>query len=280
MLRIRRFEETLLKLFSQGHLRGTVHTCLGQEASAVGLVGALDASRDTVSSNHRGHGHFLAFHDDMRGVLAEILGLPSGICRGLGGSQHLHAGNFYSNGILGGMVPVTAGMALAQKLDGKHGVSVVFSGDGAMAEGVVYEALNMAALWQLPLLLAIEHNGIAQSTPWTLEHGSLVEGRPPAFGLPTEVVDGNDVRAVRAAALRTLAEMRARPHPRCLVLQTARLGPHSKGDDHRSAEEMARIHAGDPLRRAEADLPADVVADVQARATQAMLAVLAEFGLG
>lgn len=165
MLRIRRFEELLLQLFSQGRLRGTVHTCLGQEAIAVGLVGALDPTRDTVSSNHRGHGHFLAFQPDLRGLLAEILGRAAGVCQGLGGSQHLHVPNFYSNGILGGMAPVTAGMALAQKLDGRHGVSVVFSGDGAMAEGVVYEALNMAALWRLPLLLAVEHNGMAQSTP-------------------------------------------------------------------------------------------------------------------
>ncbi|HJW53758.1 MAG TPA: thiamine pyrophosphate-dependent dehydrogenase E1 component subunit alpha [Burkholderiaceae bacterium] len=279
MVLIRSFEETLLRLFSLGHLRGTVHTCLGQEACAVGVVGALDPARDTVCSNHRGHGHFLAFHDDMKGILAEVLGLESGICGGKGGSQHLHVGNFYSNGILGGMVPVAAGMALAQKRAGERGISVVFAGDGAMSEGVIYEALNMAALWKLPLLLVIEHNQIAQSTPWTLEHGSPIEDRPASFGVPTETVDGNNVRMVRNLAEKTVADMRDDPGPRCLLLQTYRLGPHSKGDDNRNPAEIADHRTKDPLIRAEAELAADVVAKIQAQCKMQIKTLLNHFSL-
>lgn len=279
MVLIRQFEETLLRLFSLGYLRGTVHTCLGQEGCAVGVVGAIDPTRDTVCSNHRGHGHFLAMHDNTKGLLAEVLGLDSGICGGKGGSQHLHFGNFYSNGILGGMVPVAAGMALAQKRAGQQGISVVFTGDGAMSEGVIYEALNMAALWKLPLLLVVEHNQIAQSTPWTLEHGSAIEGRPAAFGVPTETADGNDVVAVRELTDKIIAEMRHTPGPRCLLLHTYRLGPHSKGDDNRNPEEIAAHRANDPLKRAEAGLDTSVVTRIQAQCQDHIKNLLTHFSL-
>lgn len=279
MLLIRIFEETLLKLFTQGHLRGTVHTCLGQEACAVGVAGALDPKIDCVCSNHRGHGHFLAFCDDMQGLLAEILGYESGICGGKGGSQHLHAPNFYSNGILGGMVPVATGIAMAQKRAGKHGVSAVFAGDGAMAEGVIYEALNMAVLWRLPLLLVIEHNQIAQSTPWQLEHGSVIANRPGSFGVPTETVDGNDVLAVRAMTERTLVDMRETPGPRCLLLQTFRLGPHSKGDDNRDPQVIAANRVHDPLIRVKKVLAESVEVAIQAHCRQRIKGLLAHFSL-
>ena len=279
MVLIRFFEETLLKLFSSGHLRGTVHTCIGQEACAVGVVGVLDPARDTVSSNHRGHGHFIAFNDDIKGLLAEILGRNDGICGGKGGSQHLHVSNFYSNGILGGMVPVTTGMAMAQKLSGKSGISVVFSGDGAMSEGVIYESLNMASLWKLPLLLVVEHNQIAQSTPWMLEHGSVIEGRPLAFGVPTSTVDGNDVIAVRALTEHLIAEMRATPSPRCIVLNTYRLGPHSKGDDNRDPAEIAVNAQNDPLTRCEKLLNPDIVASIRLKCEKQITTLLQHFSL-
>lgn len=279
MVLIRLFEETLLKLFTQGHLRGTVHTCLGQEACAVGVAGALDPKIDCVCSNHRGHGHFLAFNDDVRGLFAEILGLESGICGGKGGSQHLHVPNFYSNGILGGMVPVATGIAMAQKRAGHRGVSAVFVGDGAMAEGVIYEALNIAALWQLPLLLVIEHNQIAQSTPWQLAHGSVIEGRPGSFGVPTQSVDGNDVVAVRTLTETTLANMREKPGPRCLLLNTFRLGPHSKGDDNRDPKVISANRVHDPLIRVQATLGSSVITDIQGRCRQHINEQLAHFSL-
>ncbi|MEN3372852.1 thiamine pyrophosphate-dependent dehydrogenase E1 component subunit alpha [Dechloromonas sp. ZS-1] len=279
MLRIRLFEEALLKLFSRGILRGTVHTCLGQEACAVGVAGALDPRRDTVCSNHRGHGHFLAFGGDMKGLLDEIIGRDSGICAGKGGSQHLHSKNFYSNGVLGGMVPVATGIALAQKRSDQQGISVVFAGDGAMAEGVIYEAINIAALWSLPLLLVIENNHIAQTTPEILAHASPIENIPVAFGVCTEKVDGNDVLAVRSTTDRLIEEMRVVPSPRCLVLDTCRLGPHSKSDDTRAKDEIARCHERDPLKKVEAQLPAATIANTQARCNGELQDLLAEFSL-
>jgi TPP-dependent pyruvate/acetoin dehydrogenase alpha subunit len=279
MLRIRLFEEALLKLFSLGALRGTVHTCLGQEACAVGVVGALDPKRDTVCSNHRGHGHFLAFGGDMKGLLDEIMGRASGVCKGKGGSQHLHIENFYSNGVLGGMVPVATGIALAQKRDGQGGVSVVFSGDGAMAEGVVYEALNMATLWNLPLLLAIEDNHIAQTTHAVMQHGSAIDEIPLAFGVKTEKVDGNDVIDVRTVMDRLILEMRSDPGPRCLVLDTCRMGPHSKGDDTRTKREIERCHERDPLKKAEAGLSDATIALIRERCGKELRDLLIEFSL-
>ncbi|MBK1694452.1 hypothetical protein CKO09_06820 [Chromatium weissei] len=279
MVLIRLFEETLLKLFSLGHLRGTVHTCIGQEACAVGIVSALDSKRDTLCSNHRGHGHFLAFTDNTDGLLKEILGLKSGICGGKGGSQHLHVNNFYSNGILGGMVPIATGIALSQKLAEENGISVVFVGDGAMSEGVIYESLNMAALWKLPLLLVIEHNQIAQSTPWNLEHGSAIEGRPVAFGIPTETIDGNDVQTIYAATKKTVDDMRKNAHSRCLLLKTYRLGPHSKGDDYRSTTEISSHQMNDPLKRAETVLPEKVVMGIKTLCQTRINQMLESFSL-
>jgi TPP-dependent pyruvate/acetoin dehydrogenase alpha subunit len=279
MLRIRLFEEALLKLFSRGLLRGTVHTCLGQEACAVGVVGALDPNRDVVCSNHRGHGHFLAFGGDMKGLLDEIMGRDSGVCGGKGGSQHLHCKNFYSNGVLGGMVPVATGIALAQKRDGQRGISVVFSGDGAMAEGVIYESLNIATLWKLPILLAIENNHIAQTTPASLEHGSPIENIPTAFGVKTVMVNGNDVLAVRRAVEILILEMREDQSPKCLVLDTCRLGPHSKGDDSRSKDEIEKCQIRDPLKNVESKLSTERVALIHEQCNFELQGVLAEFNL-
>lgn len=279
MLRIRRFEETLLKMFSQGHLRGTVHTCIGQEACAVGVITALDLQRDTVSSNHRGHGHFLASQEDMRGILHEVMGLSSGICGGIGGSQHLHKTNFYSNGILGGMTPVTTGMALAQKFERRGGLSVVFSGDGGMAEGVIYESLNISALWRLPLLLVVEHNKIAQSTPWTLEHSGPIEERPVAFGVPTCSIDGNDVLLVRSTTQRIVKEMRQDPFPRCLVLHTTRLASHSKGDDTRDRQEIEDLKALDPIKQTELKLPKDRIIKMHEKINTEINTLLSELSI-
>src|SRR3954471_8634161 len=161
---IRRFEETLLALFEEGLLNGTTHACIGQEADAGGLVDDLREG-DHLFSNHRCHGHFLAWTGDAFGLLAEIMGKPAGLCAGIGGSQHICAPGFKSNGVQGGIVPAAAGIALAEQLRGSDALSVVFLGDGTLGEGVVYETLNLAALWKLPLLVVLEDNGWAQSTP-------------------------------------------------------------------------------------------------------------------
>jgi TPP-dependent pyruvate/acetoin dehydrogenase alpha subunit len=247
MLTIRVVEENLLDLFSKGLLRGTVHTCIGQEGCAVGIVEALDRHRDVICSNHRGHGHFLAYCNDIQGLIAEIMGKPSGVCGGLGGSQHLHVRNFYSNGILGGMVPVSTGMALAEKHRGTGAVTVVFLGDGAFGEGVVYESINISSLWNLPILFAVEHNQYAQSTPTCRQHAGLLETRGASFGLKVNEVDGNDVLAVLEIATRVVEEIRLTNRPQIVFMRTYRLAAHSKGDDLRNSEEIETNKKRDPL---------------------------------
>ena len=143
-LRIRRTEQKLLALYAEGKLFGTVHTCIGQEFSAV-AVGRAIAPHDIVFSNHRGHGHFLATGGDVASLIAEVMGKDTGVCRGRGGSQHLQLGRYYSNGIQGGIVPVTAGLAMAQKLRGTGAIGVVFIGDGTLGEGALYETMNIAS---------------------------------------------------------------------------------------------------------------------------------------
>ena len=165
MLLIRTVEERLLRLFAGGKLFGTTHTCIGQEACAVGVVGALDLERDIIFSSHRCHGHFLMYTDDPTSLIAEILGRQTGVCSGRGGSQHLCVRNFHSNGVQGGIIPVATGVALAEKLKRTGAVTVCFLGDGTLGEGVIYEAFNLASLWRLPILYVLEHNQYAQSTP-------------------------------------------------------------------------------------------------------------------
>jgi TPP-dependent pyruvate/acetoin dehydrogenase alpha subunit len=257
MVLINTVESTLLNLFAEGLLRGTVHTCLGQEAIPTGVCAALEPKRDIVCSNHRGHGHFLAFGGEARPLIAEIMGDPSGICGGIGGSQHIQFGNFYSNGILGGMSPVATGMALAEKRKGGGAVVAQFLGDGALAEGIVSEAFNMAALWSLPILFVVESNGFAQSTPTALEHAGRLSQRGAPYGIPIVELDGNDVLGVHQAAVAAVRETQAGGGPRILFMNTYRLGPHSKGDDPRDPQEIARHAEVAPIRRARAGLDAE-----------------------
>jgi acetoin:2,6-dichlorophenolindophenol oxidoreductase subunit alpha len=259
---IRLFEQSLLDLFASGALAGTTHTCVGQETIAVGVTSALDRDRDIVFSNHRGHGHFLAYCGEVERLYLEVMGKAGGVCGGRGGSQHLHYRNFYSNGVQGGITPVATGMALAEKLKQTGGVAVVFLGDGTLGEGVVYEAFNIAALWQLPLVFVIEHNGYAQSTPSALQIAGEVAARPRAFGVPTiECPAIADVSEVLRGASRAVDAARAGGGPQCVVCYTYRLAPHSKGDDNRSSDEISAAWARDPLKAARASVADDAVAD-------------------
>ncbi len=243
---IRRFEETLLRLFEEGVLNGTTHCCIGQEGSAVGVISRLRAG-DHIFSNHRCHGHFLAWTGNALGLLAEIMGKSAGVCRGLGGSQHLCAPGFKSNGILGGTAPNAAGIALAEKLRGTDAVSVVFLGDGALGEGLVYETLNLASLWKLPVLFVVEDNEWAQSTPRKNNFAGSFSGRFNGFGIPCDVLPADDVVMVAQGAERQLKEIRAKQGPRALVLQTYRFCHHSKNDDSRSPAEVEANRHRDPL---------------------------------
>jgi acetoin:2,6-dichlorophenolindophenol oxidoreductase subunit alpha len=261
LYRIRRFEETVLENFSRGVFFGTTHTYLGQEANAVGVISQLEP-QDIVFSSHRCHGHFLAYSGDPHLLFAELMGKASGVCAGRGGSQHLHWRNFYSNGVQGGIVPVAVGMALAEKFKGSMALTVAFLGDGTLGEGVVYEALNMASLWQAPILFVLENNRIAQTTPVELAlAGNMVE-RFTAFGIPACELDSSDLSQILPVASEALGNVRARQAPEALILNTARFGPHSKGDDTRPQEVLDDLRqTRDPVKIQAGQMPP---ADVQA----------------
>lgn len=248
LYRIRRFEETVLDEFPKGRFYGTTHTYLGQEANAVGVLSHVHAD-DIVVSHHRCHGHFLAYGGDMHALFAELMGRSTGVCGGRGGSQHLHWRNFYSNGVLGGTTPLATGMALAERYQNRDAVTTVFLGDGTLGEGVVYESLNMAALWEAPILFVVENNRIAQTTPIELNLAGDIPARFSAFGIPNRRLDSSDVLEISPVALNLFEEVRSRKGPRALILDTYRFGPHSKGDDTRDPEAIASIKGvRDPIK--------------------------------
>lgn len=247
-LRIRIFEERLLELFSEGKLNGTVHTCVGQEFSAVSVLRNFQ-SGDWISSNHRGHGHFLAISDDVRGLMAEIMGKRTGICGGIGGSQHLFANGFLSNGIQGGMPPVSTGMALALKRQTGKNVVFNFFGDGTLGEGSLYEALNISSQWKLPVVWVLENNGYAQSTDTKTTISGSVRGRAEAFGIPYFKGDIWNTESLFAKAHEAVALARTTQAPVFIEIQSYRLKPHSKGDDNRAREEVMDFEVRDPLGR-------------------------------
>lgn len=252
LYRIRCFEETVLENFPKGVFSGTTHTSLGQEANAVGVCAALEP-RDIVFSSHRGHGHFIARGGSLHALFAELMGKPTGVSGGRGGSQQLHWENFYSSGIQGGIAPLAAGMALAEKEKGSGALVTVFLGDGTLGEGVLYEALNLASLWKLPVLFVLENNQIAQTTPVELGVAGSPAERFRAFGIPTRELDTSDVLEILPAAQKLAGELRDKKDPgagpRALLLNTCRFGPHSKGDDTRPPGEVARLRlTRDPIR--------------------------------
>lgn len=248
LYQIRRFEEVVLEEFSSGVFYGTTHTYLGQEANAVGVLTHL-ADGDIVFSNHRCHGHFIAYGGDMQALYAELMGKPSGVSGGRGGSQHIHWKNFYSNGILGSTVPIATGTALAEKKKGTGAITVVFIGDGALGEGVVYESLNLASLWGAPILYVVENNHIAQTTPTELGVAGSMTARFEAFGIPAAELDSSDVTEISSIAEKLIDEVRETQTPRALILDTYRFGPHSKGDDTRPKADVVKMKAErDPLK--------------------------------
>jgi TPP-dependent pyruvate/acetoin dehydrogenase alpha subunit len=275
MALIRRFEQTLLEMFSEGLLVGTTHTCIGQEANAVGVVDHLDPGRDVVVSNHRCHGHYLAFTGDTTGLLAEVMGRETGTCSGKGGSQHLCRGNFYTNGVQGSIVPLATGMALAERERGSGGVTTVFIGDGTLGQGAVYECLNMASLWSLPLLVVVENNRYAQTTPSEVAVSGSIAARAEAFGVANAELDTTDLAAIHAAAGDAVGRVRDGRAPFFLVLNTHRFAPHSKGDDTRDPDDVAALWEHDPLEIAGTRLPAEERALRDERARDAVAAARA-----
>ena len=234
---IRCFENLLLDEFSKGIFPGTTHTSLGHEANAVGVLSHAQEN-DVVVSNHRCHGHFLAYGGDPTALYAELMGKPGGVCGGVGGSQHLHWRNFYSNGIQGGTLAMAAGMAFAEKRAGRDAIVFDFMGDGTLGEGIVYECLNMISLWSLPILIVLENNHIAQTTPTDLAVAGSIPARFEAFGIPTTHLDTYDVTEILPVAGELTRIVRRESRPQALVIETARLGTHSKSDDTRDPKEV------------------------------------------
>ncbi|MFI6498504.1 thiamine pyrophosphate-dependent dehydrogenase E1 component subunit alpha [Nonomuraea typhae] len=243
MLEIRAFELKLLDLFTRGQLNGTTHTCLGQEYVPVALRTLL-APGDHVFSNHRGHGHYLARFADFSGLLAEIMGREGAVCAGVGGSQHIRRDGYLSTGVQGESLPVAAGVALHLKRAGNGSLACVYVGDGTFGEGAVYEALNIIALWRLPVMIVVENNGIAQSTPLETHMAGTVAGRAAAFGIDHTLVTGFDLPAIRAA-LEPLADRVRQGVPLIAEFVTQRVGPHSKGDDTRTAQAVRDVREAD-----------------------------------
>lgn len=265
MFLIRGFEEALPPLYRAGLITGTGHLCLGQEATAV-AVGAALGDEDVIFSNHRGHGHFLALTGDAPGLLRELLGLGDGLCGGVGGSQHLCVpGRFYSNGILGGMMACATGYAAAVQSAAPHRAVVGFLGDGALGEGVVYEAFNLASLWRLPILFVVEDNGYSQSTPKSRHLAGQIPARLEAFGIPADSLATTDLRQLWPVVREALAGVRAGAGPRGIVVEAPRLCGHSVNSPEPVAA-SGKPDAGetDPVRVLRSQVGEDAAARIEA----------------
>jgi len=229
MVLIRRFEERTLELRAAGRVHGVVHPYIGQEAVAVGVCSALRLD-DRIVSTHRGHGHCIAKGANIDRMMAELFGRRDGYCRGKGGSMHIAAfevGMLGANGIVAGGLPIAAGAALAARMTGSDGVSVGFFGDGATGEGAFHEALNVSTLWKLPVVWVCENNMYASSTPLSDSIPSPdVAQYGSGYGLPSVVVDGNDVLAVRQAAVEAVARARSGEGPTLIEAKTYRWTTH------------------------------------------------------
>lgn len=243
----------LSRLFADGEIPGFIHLSIGQEAVAAGVCSALKAG-DTVATNHRGHGHVLARGIDLEEFFMEIMGKAGGICAGRGGSMHvadMRLGIIGANGIVGAGIPIALGSALAHSTRGTDAVAVAFFGDGAMAEGVLHETINMAALWRLPLLLVCENNGWSEFSPTSRQFVAKLELIAKAFDVSHRLLDGNDADAVSAGAAAAVAQLRSGKGPEIFECITQRVRGHYEGDSqkYRAAEELGAVDEGDPIKR-------------------------------
>ncbi|MCC7084551.1 MAG: thiamine pyrophosphate-dependent dehydrogenase E1 component subunit alpha [Pirellulales bacterium] len=253
MRTIRVFEDTLHTLFASGEIPGFVHLYAGEEAVAVGVIGALKPD-DYVSSTHRGHGHCLAKGVELNSMLAEIYGRATGVCKGKGGSMHIadvSRGMLGANGIVGAGMPLAAGAALAAKLRRSGQVSVCFFGDGGSNQGTLHEAINLAAIWDLPCLFVCENNGYAEATsPRYSTKVKHIADRAAAYNIPGVVVDGQDVVEVYLAARQAVERARSGAGPTLIEAKTYRFYGHFEGDamKYRTAEEVGQFRRRDPLK--------------------------------
>jgi pyruvate dehydrogenase E1 component alpha subunit len=252
MLRIRRFEEAAAQLYGLGKIRGFLHLYIGEEAVAVGVLRAL-AAEDNVVATYREHGHALVRGISARAIMAEMFGRAGGCCRGRGGSMHLFdaATRFYGgNAIVGGGLPLAVGLALADQMLGVRRVTACFFGEGAVAEGVFHESLNLAALWRLPVLFCCENNGYAMGTALDRSESQTdLCAKAASYRVAAQSVDGMDVVAVHAAAVAAAAAVRAGEGPRFVEFKTYRFRAHSMFDPelYRPKEEVELWKQRGPL---------------------------------
>jgi len=256
LLAIRFFEEAVDGLFARGLMHGTMHLSIGQEAVATGVCAALRKT-DFITSTHRGHSHCIAKGADLTRMMAELLAKQTGYCRGRGGSMHIadvETGNLGANGIVAGGIPIAAGAALAQKMKGNDNVVVSFFGDGATNEGAFHEAMNLAAIWDLPVIFVCENNkyGMSNSTEFSMRIEHISE-RAASYGFEGVTVDGNDVDEVFQAAAAAVEKARAGNGPTLIECVTYRHKGHSKSDKnlYRTKEEIEDWKTKDPIGRFE-----------------------------
>ncbi len=254
MCLIRAFEEKAEDLFARGLVHGTMHLSIGQEAVAVGATRAMQKG-DYLLNHHRGHGHCLAWGSDVNLMMAEFLGKETGYCRGRGGSMHIanvEANNLGANGIVGGGLPISVGVGLSIKMRRTSQVCLTIFGDGAANEGAFHEALNMASIWDLPVVYLCENNQYAMSMSVTKAFNiERISQRACAYGIPGVTVDGNDVLAVYAAIRQAAERARAGQGPTLVEAVTYRWRGHSKSDRqaYRTREEVKLWQQRDPIRR-------------------------------
>jgi pyruvate dehydrogenase E1 component alpha subunit len=259
MYLIRRFEEGAEECYTRGLIHGTMHLSIGQEASAMGACMEL-SDADKITSTHRGHGHCIAKGAEVGRMFAEFFGKESGYCHGRGGSMHIAdvtRGNLGANGIVGGGLPIAVGAALTAKRLGRDDVTLCFFGDGANNEGAFHEALNMAAIWKLPVIFVCENNQYGMST--STERSTAVKRiseRAAAYAMPGETVDGNDFSAVAEATNAAIGRARAGEGPSLIESLTYRWRGHSKSDRnrYRTKDEIESWIARDPIERFRAEL--------------------------
>jgi len=254
MMQIRTFEDAAGKNFADALVTGFVHLYAGEEAVAVGICAHL-SDRDYITSTHRGHGHCIAKGVDIPGMVAELMGKSTGICKGKGGSMHIadvEKGMLGANGIVGGGLPLACGAALTAKTLGTGGVAVCFFGDGASNQGTFHEALNLAAIWKLPVVFVCENNGYAESTPVSYHcAASDIANRAGGYEMPGIVVDGLDLFAVYEAAGEAIARARRGEGPSLIEAKTYRYYGHFQGDTitYRTEDEVSRYRQRDAIQQ-------------------------------
>ncbi|MGQ9684434.1 MAG: thiamine pyrophosphate-dependent dehydrogenase E1 component subunit alpha [Anaerolineae bacterium] len=254
MVRIRLFEQTASDLFRRGQVKGSIHSYIGQEASGVGICMALRPN-DLIAGTHRSHGHNIAKGADPKRMMAEILGKDTGYCRGRGGSMHIAAfetGSLGALAVVGAGMPIAVGAALAFKMRGEDRVAVPFFGDAASNTGNFHESLNMASIWKLPVVFALENNRFGVST--RIEENVAIQDlslRAASYGMASARVDGNDVLAVYAAATEAVARARTGEGPTLLVAETYRIEGHYVGEPevYRTRAEVEERRRDDPNKR-------------------------------